>query len=91
MISGSTSMDRVMDGEYGFLRIVLDRLKKPIEYACRDAFAHLLKVHGLPIFVEHQITTALTATGRPAVQRGFLQLRQLFKDFDTLPLQDRRA
>ncbi|HLB94566.1 MAG TPA: ATP-dependent DNA helicase RecG [Nitrospiria bacterium] len=80
-----------MDGEYGFLRIVLDRLKKPIEYACRDAFAHLLKVHGLPIFVEHQITTALTATGRPAVQRGFLQLRQLFKDFDTLPLQDRQA
>ncbi len=84
-------MDRVMDGEYGFLRIVLDRLKKPIEYACRDAFAHLLKVQGLPIFVEHQITTALTATGRPAVQRGFLQLRQLFKDFDTLPLQDRQA
>lgn len=85
------NMDRVMEGQHGSLSIVLDRLKKPIEYACRDAFAHLLKVQGLPAFVEHQITTALTATGHPAIHGGFLQLRQLFKGFDTLPLQDRQA
>lgn len=59
----------------------LDRLARPIEFASRDAFAHLPTVKNLGSFVSSQVMQALSDRVYPrAVEAGLLQLRALFTD-----------
>jgi ATP-dependent DNA helicase RecG len=80
-----------MGGQEETLKIALDRLKKPIEFASQNAFAHLPKVQGLSSFVDHQVAAALRGTDDPSLHRSLIELQRLFKDFDRLSLQHRRA
>jgi ATP-dependent DNA helicase RecG len=57
----------------------LDRLARPIEFASRDAFAHLPTVKNLSSFVSSQVMQALSARVYPrAVEAALLKLRELF-------------
>jgi len=57
----------------------LDRLARPIEFASRDAFAHLPTVKNLSSFVSSQVMEALSAQVYPrAVEAALLKLRELF-------------
>ena len=57
----------------------LDRLARPIEFASRDAFAHLPTVKNLSKFVSSQVLGALSDRVYPkAVEAALLNLRALF-------------
>lgn len=57
----------------------LDRLARPIEFACRDAFAHLPTVKNLNRFVSSQVIQTLSNHVYPlAVEAALLRLRELF-------------
>lgn len=57
----------------------LDRLARPIEFASRDAFAHLPTVKNLGPFVSSQVMQALSDRVYPkAVEAALLKLRALF-------------
>jgi len=57
----------------------LDRLARPIEFASRDAFAHLPTVKNLGSFVSSQVMEALSVRVYPrAVEAALLKLRELF-------------
>ena len=57
----------------------LDRLARPIEFASRDAFAHLPTVKNLSRFVSSQVLGALSDRVYPkAVEAALLNLRALF-------------
>src|ERR1043165_1959764 len=57
----------------------LDRLARPIEFASRDAFAHLPTVKNLSSFVSSQVLGALSDRVYPkSVEPAFLRLRGLF-------------
>jgi ATP-dependent DNA helicase RecG len=57
----------------------LDRLARPIEFASRDAFAHLPTVKNLSSFVSSQILGALSDRVYPKmVEAALLKLRALF-------------
>lgn len=59
----------------------LDRVARPIEFASRDAFAHLPTVKNLGSFVSSQVLRALSDRVYPrAVEAGLLKLRSLFTD-----------
>ncbi|WP_455378700.1 ATP-dependent DNA helicase RecG [Petrachloros mirabilis] len=59
----------------------LDRLARPIEYASRDAFAHLPTVKNLSSFVSSQILQALSDRVYPrGIEAALLKLRALFVD-----------
>lgn len=59
----------------------LDRLARPIEFASRDAFAHLPTVKNLGSFVSSQVMQALSDRVYPrAVEAALLQLRALFAE-----------
>jgi ATP-dependent DNA helicase RecG len=58
---------------------LLDRLARPIEFASRDAFAHLPTVKNLGSFVSSQVMQALADRVYPrSVEAGLLKLRALF-------------
>ena len=65
----------------------LDRLARPIEFASRDAFAHLPTVKNLSSFVSSQVIQALSDQVYPrAVEAALLKLRELFgEDQQRLP------
>jgi len=65
---------------------IVQRLARPIDFASRDAYAHLSTVKGLGPFVSRQVVEAL-AEGiyPPAVETDLLTIRQLFADYDQLP------
>jgi ATP-dependent DNA helicase RecG len=57
----------------------LDRLARPIEFASRDAFAHLPTVKNLSSFVSSQVLWALSDRVYPkSVEAALLKLRALF-------------
>ena len=57
----------------------LDRLARPIEFASRDAFAHLPTVKNLSSFVSSQVLGALSDRVYPkSVEAALLKLRALF-------------
>ena len=57
----------------------LDRLARPIEFASRDAFAHLPTVKNLSSFVSSQVLGALSDRVYPkSVEAALLNLRALF-------------
>ncbi|HET8722294.1 MAG TPA: ATP-dependent DNA helicase RecG, partial [Nitrospira sp.] len=57
----------------------MDRLTRPIEFASRDAFAHLPTVKNLNSFVSSQVLGALSARVYPkSVEAALLKLRALF-------------
>ena len=59
----------------------LERLARPIEFASRDAFAHLPTVKNLSSFVSSQILQALSDQVYPrSIEAGLLKLRALFAD-----------
>lgn len=75
------------------LHELVQRLVRPIEFASRDAFAHLSTVKSLGPFVSHQVLEALVGNVYPPlVETGLLALRSLFADFDTVtdPAERRR-
>ncbi|MEO5956591.1 MAG: ATP-dependent DNA helicase RecG [Nitrospiraceae bacterium] len=58
----------------------LDRVARPIEFATRDAFAHLPTVKNLNHFVSSQVMQALSDRVYPrAIEASLLQLRGLFQ------------
>lgn len=57
----------------------LDRLSRPIEFASRDAFAHLPTVKNLSDFVSSQVLWALSDRVYPkSIEASLLKLRALF-------------
>ncbi len=59
----------------------LDRLARPIEFASRDAFAHLPTVKNLGSFVSSQVLWALSDHVYPkSVEAALLRLRALFTE-----------
>ena len=65
------------------LQSILQLLTRPIEFASRDAYAHLSTVKDLGPFVSRQVVQALAETVYPArVETDLLALRQLFTDYD---------
>src|ERR1043165_9857454 len=57
----------------------LDRVARPIEFATRDAFAHLPPVKNLNRFVSSQVLRALSDHVCPrAIEAALFQLRELF-------------
>ncbi|MEY4705254.1 MAG: ATP-dependent helicase RecG [Nitrospirota bacterium] len=70
----------------------LDRVARPIEFATRDAFAHLPTVKNLSRFVASQVMQALSDHVYPkAIEASLLQLRALFLDEQQrLPTEDQQ-
>ena len=59
----------------------LDRLARPIEFASRDAFAHLPTVKNLSSFVSSQVLGALSDRVYPkSIEAALLKLRALFAE-----------
>ena len=59
----------------------LDRLARPIEFASRDAFAHLPTVKNLNSFVSSQVMQALSDRVYPrSIEEALLKLRALFSE-----------
>ncbi len=78
------------DPFHAFLR----RVSRPIQFACRDAYAHLPTVRNLDRFVSEQVIGTLGERVYPrALETELLSLRNLFVDFHTrltpLEQQDR--
>ncbi|MGZ8393504.1 MAG: ATP-dependent DNA helicase RecG, partial [Nitrospira sp.] len=62
----------------------LQRVARPIEFACRDAYAHLSTVKNLDDFVSEQVIGVLGERVYPrALETELLLLRNLFVDFHT--------
>lgn len=60
----------------------LYRVSRPIEFACRDAYAHLSTVRNLDRFVSEQVIGTLGERVYPrALETELLSLRNLFIDF----------
>jgi len=75
------------------LQQLVQRLARPIEFASRDAYAHLENVKSLGPFISNQVLDALAGDVYPAnVETDLLALRALFGDFDasTDPAERRR-
>ncbi len=70
----------------------LDRVARPIEFASRDAFAHLPTVKNLSHFVSSQVMQALSDRVYPrAIEAALLQLRELFlEDQQRLPAEEQQ-
>ncbi|NOS80256.1 MAG: ATP-dependent DNA helicase RecG [Nitrospira sp.] len=70
----------------------LDRVARPIEFATRDAFAHLPTVKNLNRFVSSQVMQALSNHIYPrAIEASLLRLRELFlEDQQHLPAADQQ-
>jgi ATP-dependent DNA helicase RecG len=67
------------------LQHIVQRLARPIEFASRDAYAHLSTVKNLGSFVSRQVIEALAENiYAPAVETDLLALRQLFADYETV-------
>ncbi len=70
----------------------LDRLARPIEFASRDAFAHLPTVKNLDSFVASQVMQTLSERVYPrAVEAALLKLRELFAEPQRLSTADRQS
>ena len=68
----------------------LDRVARPIEFATRDAFAHLPTVKNLNRFVCTQVMQVLSDRVYPrAIEAALLRLRELFLE-DQTPASGRR-
>lgn len=70
----------------------LDRVSRPIEFASRDACAHVGAVKNLSSFVTTQVLSALAQQVYPrAIESRLLSLRDLFVDFQQLqPVEEQR-
>ena len=70
----------------------LDRVARPIEFATRDAFAHLPTIKNLNRFVSSQVMQALSDHVYPrAIEAALFQLRELFlHDQHQLSTEDQR-
>src|SRR5215813_13558260 len=70
----------------------LDRVSRPIDFASRDAFAHLPTVKNLHRFVSSQVVRALSDRVYPrAIEMGLLRLRELFvDDSQRLPVKEQQ-
>lgn len=65
------------------LRDIVERVARPIEFASRDAYAHLARVKNLGPFLSSQIIRVLAeAVYPPTIETDLLALRTLFCDYD---------
>jgi ATP-dependent DNA helicase RecG len=74
------------------LHAFLQRVARPIEFACRDSYAHLGTLTNLEKFVSAQVIAALAErTYSRAIETELLLLRNLFVDFHAgLSLEQQR-
>ena len=73
------------------LQHIVQRLARPIDFASRDAYAHLSTVKGLGPFMSRQVVEALAeGVYSAAVETDLLTIRQLFADYDQIPDQAER-
>lgn len=73
------------------LRAFLQRVARPIDFACRDAFAQLATVRNLETFVAAQVRTALTERKFPrAIESHLLGLHHLFVGFHSTLTPDQQ-
>jgi ATP-dependent DNA helicase RecG len=73
------------------LQQLVQRLARPIEFASRDAYAHLGTVKSLGPFISNQVLEALAGDVYPPnVETDLLALRAVFGDFDALTDSDER-
>ncbi len=70
----------------------LDRVSRPIDFASRDAFAHLPTVKNLSRFVSSQVVQALSDRVYPRpMEAALLRLRELFvEDRQRLPVTEQQ-
>ena len=70
----------------------LERVARPIEFATRDAFAHLATVKNLNRFISSQVMQALSDGVYPrTIEASLLQLRALFlEEHQRLPAEDQQ-
>lgn len=70
----------------------LDRVSRPIDFASRDAFAHLPTVKNLSRFVSSQVIQALSDRVYPRpIETALLRLRELFvEDRQSLPATEQQ-
>lgn len=70
----------------------VDRLARPIEFACRDDCAHLGAVTNLSSFISSQVLSILRQDVYPkAIEARLVSLRNLFVDFQpALPFDEQR-
>ena len=70
----------------------LDRVSRPIDFASRDAFAHLPTVKNLSRFVSSQVVQALADRVYPRpIEAALLRLRELFvEDRQRLPVTEQQ-
>ena len=67
---------------HGSFQAFLQRVARPIEFACRDAYAHLPTVKNLDRFISEQVISTLGERLYPrALEIELLSLRSLFVDF----------
>lgn len=67
------------------IRTILESVRKPLEFASRDDFAHIETLKGLEALVEKLTNEAMEAGGLPRIlEDGFKELRETFKGFDGL-------
>ncbi len=69
------------------IKIILDRIKKPLEFAGRDDFAHLKTLAALEPFMRAQIEELK----RMSIDKIFIEsIEKLFLDFDALQSEKKR-
>jgi hypothetical protein len=64
------------------LKIILDRIRKPLTFATRDNFAHLKSLAALESFMHAQIGDLKRLDED---RREIVEIENLFSGFDTLP------
>lgn len=69
---------------------ILEIMRKPIEYATREKFAHFKKVQAIDSFLNGQIEVALKSTRLPPQRYEIQRLQTLLKDYQRFSEQDRR-
>lgn len=69
---------------------ILEIMRKPIEYATREQFAHFKKVQALDSFLNSQITAALKSTKSVPQRYEIEGLQTLLKDYQRFSEQDRK-
>jgi ATP-dependent DNA helicase RecG len=69
------------------LRSILEKIRKPIEFARKDDFAHLRSLAGIGPFMRAQV---LALRSLPVDQSAVSRIEALFHDFDLLAQQEKK-
>ena len=69
---------------------ILKVMRKPIEYATRERFAHFKKIQAMDSFLNGQIETALKSTNSIHQQHEIHRIQTLLRNYQRLPEQDQK-